>query len=345
MTRSALESERPITGRMPWLEWAARHQLLAFFAIAFLFSWTLFIVAAKAPFQNPDTSSRVILIGAYGPALAALFLSRVTGATVTHGPRSGGLVVFTLAFVAGAAIEWLDHAWWGHQVDWSLMLADAILVMLAALTITSLVTGRRSAGSRSAGAIASWKMLPWLLVALGLWPLLVLVGNMIAGLLGLPLSAEPAWPDLPLPLILLEVFLWFALFGGPLNEEPGWRGFALPRLQAQFSPLVASIVLGAMWGLWHVPEHFLGAYGGGPWGAVIRIMDIPRAVLFTWIYNRTRGSLLIAILFHAAINTTSLFLPRSHHAVFILCFVTAGMVVLTDRMWRKSPSPDLRKEP
>jgi membrane protease YdiL (CAAX protease family) len=249
-----------------------------------------------------------------------------------------------MALVLAAGSEWLDHIWWGHTIDASLVLVDLILVMLAALTISWLLSNRRELISGFMGEISWRKRIPWILIVLGLWPLLVLASNTIAGRLGLPLSAGPVWPNKPLPLILTESLLWFALFGGPLNEEPGWRGFALPRLQGRFSPLVASIILGALWGLWHVPLHLMGVYGGGLWGSVIRLMDIPRAVLFTWVYNRTKGSLLIAILFHAAINTTSLFLPRSHHVVFVICFVVAAIVVLTDRMWKKLPGSGLADE-
>jgi hypothetical protein len=81
-------------------------------------------------------------------------------------------------------------------------------------------------------------------------------------------------------------------------------------------------------------------YGGNPWGAVIRIMDIPRAILFTWLYNRTKGNLLVVMLFHAAINTTSYFMSRSHVVVFGLVFIVAILFVIMDKMWRKSPEFD-----
>jgi membrane protease YdiL (CAAX protease family) len=134
-----------------------------------------------------------------------------------------------------------------------------------------------------------------------------------------------------------EYFLWFFLFGGPLNEEPGWRGFAMPRLQSRFSSLVATLILGTFWGLWHVPLHLMGMYYGGAWGALIRIQEIPRSVLFTWIYNRTKGSLLLAILFHTAINTTGFFLPRSFPMILVVCTLTATLLAIKERMWKRLP--------
>jgi membrane protease YdiL (CAAX protease family) len=123
-----------------------------------------------------------------------------------------------------------------------------------------------------------------------------------------------------------------------LNEEPGWRGFAMPRLQSRFSPLVAILFVGTFWGLWHVPLHLMGMYYGGAWGALIRIQELPRAVLFTWIYNRTKGSLLLTILFHAAINTAGFFLPRSFPMILVVCTLTAILVAIKERMWKRSSS-------
>jgi hypothetical protein len=80
--------------------------------------------------------------------------------------------------------------------------------------------------------------------------------------------------------------------------------------------------------------HLLGVYYGGAWGAIIRIQEIPRTILFTWIYNRTKGSLLIALLFHTAINTTSLFLPRSFSIVLVICTLIAAIVVIAEKMWK-----------
>jgi uncharacterized protein len=177
------------------------------------------------------------------------------------------------------------------------------------------------------------------LVAFGLWPALVLAANAIAPLLGEAVPNAPVLPSRPWLPLVVESYLWFALYGGPLNEEPGWRGFALPRLQQRHSPLVASLFVGAVWGLWHLPLHLMGIYPGGAWGAVIRVQELPRAVVFTWLYNRTGGSLLIAVLFHATINTTSLFLPRAYLTTFGLLTLLAAGLILAGHMWGVIAAP------
>ena len=97
-----------------------------------------------------------------------------------------------------------------------------------------------------------------------------------------------------------------------MGEEPGWRGFALPRLEQRSGPLVGTILLGVLWGLWHLPLFLLvpGYNGAGtgfvgiliPFVAFV-ILVIAYTVVFTWVFNNTRGSILLAILLHASINT------------------------------------------
>ncbi|MFB0537313.1 MAG: type II CAAX prenyl endopeptidase Rce1 family protein, partial [Anaerolineae bacterium] len=85
------------------------------------------------------------------------------------------------------------------------------------------------------------------------------------------------------------------------GEEIGWRGYVLPRLQARFSALVSSLILGVVWGLWHLPRFWVA--GDTESFALATLHNIAMAVLFTWVYNNTNGSLLMVTLFHAAINT------------------------------------------
>jgi membrane protease YdiL (CAAX protease family) len=154
------------------------------------------------------------------------------------------------------------------------------------------------------------------------WYLLVLLG--VPALLLLPSLIQPGTfsafrlPDLSFWLSYLIVYLATLVFGGPLGEEPGWRGFALPRLEQRSGPLVGTLLLGVLWGLWHLPLFLLvpGYQGAGnglvtiliPFVAFV-IPIIAYAVIFTWVFNNTRGSLWLSILLHASINTAVGMLP------------------------------------
>jgi uncharacterized protein len=91
-----------------------------------------------------------------------------------------------------------------------------------------------------------------------------------------------------------------------LGEEVGWRGYALPALQARHGAFVASVMLGAMWALWHMPQFFNPAtlYSDLPFVLFLAYL-IPFSVLITWVFNSTGGSLLMAMLVHAVMNAST----------------------------------------
>jgi CAAX protease family protein len=103
--------------------------------------------------------------------------------------------------------------------------------------------------------------------------------------------------------LILYTYLLTLIVGiilGPLWEEPGWRGFALPRLQALFGPLAGTAILGLFWAFWHIPG-FLGGWMQGNFVALI-VSSIAFSLVMTWVYNNTRGSILLMILLHSSSN-------------------------------------------
>lgn len=111
-------------------------------------------------------------------------------------------------------------------------------------------------------------------------------------------------PSANLLLLIVPFFLFDAVANG---EEIGWRGYVLPRLQAKHSALVSSLIVGVIWGLWHLPKYL------PHWDTTTFMLFMAgttaRAVLYTWLYNNTRGSLLLTTLFHASGNTGGILLP------------------------------------
>jgi membrane protease YdiL (CAAX protease family) len=110
-------------------------------------------------------------------------------------------------------------------------------------------------------------------------------------------------------------FVMIFFLGGPLAEEPGWRGFALPHMQSRFGALGGALLLGVVWAFWHLPDFLTHAQGGGPgtgWSTffsnfpVFVLLVILINLVMTWVYNQTQGSLFIAFLLHASINTAGI---------------------------------------
>jgi membrane protease YdiL (CAAX protease family) len=93
------------------------------------------------------------------------------------------------------------------------------------------------------------------------------------------------------------------LIGGPLGEELGWRGYALPKLLEARNPILASLIIGVGWGMWHLPLFWIqGSLQADIPIAWFMISILAEAILYTWIYNNTRGSLLLMVIFHTSIN-------------------------------------------
>ena len=107
------------------------------------------------------------------------------------------------------------------------------------------------------------------------------------------------------PLLLVVTFPLILIFGGPLFEEGGWRGFALPRLERRHGPLVGSLILGILWACWHLPLFWITVWGTPP-TILNMVLFVPTVVfmtiVYTWVFNNTKGSVLIAILLHTSFD-------------------------------------------
>jgi membrane protease YdiL (CAAX protease family) len=121
-----------------------------------------------------------------------------------------------------------------------------------------------------------------------------------------PFARQVVGPSINLWVALPLFFLIGVLSNG---EEIGWRGYALPRLQARHGAFIASLIIGVIWAFWHVPK-FLTAGSAQDYSFWLYLLDtIAKSILYTWIFNNTKSSLLLVTLFHAAANTADVFLP------------------------------------
>ncbi len=122
-------------------------------------------------------------------------------------------------------------------------------------------------------------------------------------------GTPPVFNDPAQLYLVIPVFL-YVLFTSVVGEEIGWRGYALPRLQERYGALVASLILGLVWGAWHLPLFWMaGNFHQQIPISLFILQTTGFSILYTWMYNNTRGSLLMAHIFHAASNTTIGVLP------------------------------------
>jgi membrane protease YdiL (CAAX protease family) len=187
---------------------------------------------------------------------------------------------------------------------------------LAAIIVVSLAFGRQ--GLRELfGRLLRWRAgIQWYFIALFLPAIVIFLAISLNRLTGgsSPDFSSAGFPfgpaETPFWQKLIILFLVFILGFDGLGEEIGWRGFALPKLLENRSPLVASLILGAFWAVWHFPY----ALTDGTFLSEVPlhwffINLLALSVIYTWIFVNTNGSLLLPLLFHAAGNVTSNLFP------------------------------------
>jgi membrane protease YdiL (CAAX protease family) len=221
--------------------------------------------------------------------------------------------------------------------------------LVAALIVLAVVQGR------SGLADLGRRMLRWrvgvrwyvLAIAIPLGATLAAIGLNLA--LGSPVSALD---DLDPWYLLIGLFFLRLInpLDGPMGEEPGWRGFALPRLQANRTPLVASLVLGLIVAAWHLPLVFLPGEDLAP---IFLLGTVAITFMYTWIFNHTGGSVLMTIIAHSAqgvIAFSALGFTGSDDSRGVvlltasLCVVAIGLLVFDWRMWRGRAPAECRIE-
>lgn len=231
-----------------------RHSLSAYFLLAFGISWLSWLPAILDYYQgggHSRDSTTYLIIGSYGPALAALTVS-ASSCGVTGVKR-----LLKRLLPEGAGIRWYLAALYGP-----------------------------------------------LLIGL---PMILVLG--IAG-------PSPVLSKLPIALVYVPLFgLTAFLIQGPLGEELGWRGYALPQLQRGHGPLVASVILGVIWALWHFPLMLLPGWRGelpiGLFLVLYILYIVPLSIIFAWVYNHSNESVLVTTILHAAFNYTLFVLKQT----------------------------------
>lgn len=239
-------------------------------------------------------------------------------------------------FVLAFAISWLGWlpmvagsrgiAPFGHPFFQALLLLSATGPALAAIIVTTALDGKPGT-TRLLERLVHWRVgAVWLMVAVLAPALLLLAGKMVTQALGLAITTESHGSTIvgmALGTLVMSVFsnTW---------EEVGWRGFALPRLQKNYNALVATLVVGVLWGLWHLPLFFwkdnpMSSYPFLAWF----IGTVAVSFVYTWLYNSTLGSLLIVTLFHVLTNMFGVVISGvSVTALAIVYGVVAALLVV-----------------
>ena len=253
-------------------------------------------------------------------------------ATVSKWVKQNSLSVY---FFIAFAFSWsiyiplvaVQHGWIKTQISFSIHYFSSFGPAFAAFIVTTLTTGKDGL-QELWGRITKWRVGRGYAIFALLSPVVLFFLAAIA-----MRTIKGEWPDLRLlgqanylPYLGWGVLpVWLITFG--FGEEIGWRGFALPRLQSQMSISKATFILALLWALWHSPAFFyldtiedLGGIIINP-GFLVDVLF--GAVLFTWLYNGTGGSILMVAIWHALFD---LFTASAAGRDFIPIITSAGVI-------------------
>jgi membrane protease YdiL (CAAX protease family) len=198
----------------------------------------------------------------------------------------------------------------------ALILVGALGPSLVAVLLTARSDGR--SGVRALlGRLLRWRVkIRWYAFALGYMAVVKLA---VAVVYRMTHGHWPRFGEHSVATIVVLIVV-VGIIGGPLGEEVGWRGYALPRLTQRFGLAPASLLLGVVWSLWHLPLFVLSV-GGDQFEQsfpTYLLQVTALSVAMAWLMGNTGGSLLLAVLFHSAINQTKDIVPSTvtgaHHA-------------------------------
>ena len=243
------------------------------------------------------------------------------------------VLVFTLTWPLQIVDALGSHGVFSFRVSLLLqLLLVAYMPTVAALIVTALTDGR--AGLRALlRKLLIWRVgLHWYVIAVFGYALVccsaVILGNALSDGPPVPLLGPDAakYSGLQLMLMVPVLFLVVTLTNG---EELAWRGFALPRLQTRWNALTSSMILGLIWAVFHLPLFFTltGSSIDGMSAVSKSIQLIGASVIFTWLYNHVRGSVLLAYLLHGAANTWTRVFPMDQ-APPLVGWMMTGIICL-----------------
>ena len=327
------------------IEWIKAHPIMSFFALTLLLTYALLFPALYL-MENSDQDFIVIFalyaarLGVYVPVLVGMLVTRWILPDQSRKSASKRWSIFGIVWLVALIVSALDLQRGGAPLEWvPLLILSIPIAVLPAFVVSSAFSRVTSLREYLSTLVRPRGKLIYYLIALLTFPVLYILGLAITQLL----TGEPRLSSVQLsPEILLATLITFAsvfFYSGGINEEGGWRGFAQQRLQKKYSPLIANVLLWAYLVVVHIPNDIV-QYRDGDY-LLVRFGMYPFIIiLFGWVYNRTRGSILAPALFHASMNsmnTLQAAIPGTI-AMSVLLVLFSVFVIFLDRMWKKLPS-------
>jgi membrane protease YdiL (CAAX protease family) len=340
-------------------DWIKRHQVAAFFVIIFAITWGLGFSYSAVLQRGQLLLVPLAMVATCGPALAGIIVAAVSDTQPRRGTRKAVLIAFFVAWVVSALVFSIHNTVINHAPLSPVVIGLYFVVVVPVAFVISMAYSRIPAVRNYMSSLIRLRgVWGWAILALVLFPFLVLLPIPVSHAIGRQPIDPSGIPGTGLTLVglIAAKFFYQLFFFNATGEEVGWRGFALPRLQTRTSPLVAALIIAVFWAPWH---FFLWQAEGNPVLTLQYWIDrytgmILFSLFIVWICNRANGSILVAGIAHAAVNTAEAFMAAYDRQVSLLLgFITVMVMILVDRMWKKLPpdhpavysSPQLSAQP
>jgi membrane protease YdiL (CAAX protease family) len=328
---------------------AKNHPLLSFIVLTFLIAWIPGIPHFRG--TAGQFLEMAFWVGTSAPGIAFLILSRILSPRDTDQKHRYTPLIFLISWGISSAVVYyvtvvLGRVSFSGLTELLIIIECLLMGLIPALFLSSAFSNNPHVRKYFNTLVKPEGPVGYYLFAFFL-PVLVL-------LISLPFDQDIRtgfdlidFPSTPIHIILsmIIILIFYFLLDGGFNEESGWSGFALPRLQESYSPLLASVVLGLIWGAWHIPKYVViiseSELGLSIWLVLLLVLHQIRLIFFriimTWLFNKTNGGMITPMILHASHNLIRSW-PISEICVYGICAV---YMIVSSRMWQKCPSKEL----
>ncbi len=306
-----------------------KYQFLAFSLFTILLSVSMWIIAKE---QSGMAKMLLNQLGYFAPAFVAIVMTLFRNPDAQHIKlRSYMPFIAVILCILIISVSFGEN-YYQIKIDKLLYENPLITIIVSIVLIYFIIRVYMNMSNNSIDRLIHLPKtkIVWYLVAIAMYPLVKFAGVLVS------IKLFPTQIELPgiNPLMLVPIFLFSIIFYAGIGEEVGWRGFALKKLQMKYNPFVASLFIGMVWSIWHIGYFTLVEN--------YQVQQIPGVIIWTlmssffctWLFNKTKGNVLILILFHASINFAILFAP--HPAIMFAIHVLLLILVLsTGRFFKK----------
>jgi membrane protease YdiL (CAAX protease family) len=218
---------------------------------------------------------------------------------------------YAFTWVISAPAAFMEEGW----TPWILIYIGSFGPPVSAAAVTWLRGDDVKAWAKQ---IVRWRVgWFWWVAAFGVPVAIVAVTTVVLWAIGGPVDLGQPFQS---PVLIAVIFVFGLTVSGGLNEEPGWRGFAQPHLNDRYDALPASLVVGVVWAVWHLPYFVIPITPHSGFTVVNQVgwfvSIVLLSVILAWAYNGT-GSVLIVMVLHAMVNTADVLLPLAPESIVV----------------------------